>query len=142
MALDHQFSLVCVPIADILTARRKAQHDAFDEAIELARAALDNLTSSGEMIWRGLATSTLVESLLGCGADGDIAEAQAAIDRLTAVPTDPGFVMHELPLLRMRAQLAGAQGDEASYRDYRDRYLKMATNLGFQGHMTWAEAML
>jgi len=67
---------------------------------------------------------------------------QAAIDTLAAVPTDPGFVMHELPLLRMRALLARAHGDEDGYRDYRDLYRKMATDLGFEGHMKWAEAML
>ena len=142
MALDHQFSLVCVPIVDIHTARRKAQHAAFDDAVGLARAALDNLTTSGEMIWRGLASSTLVESLLGRGADGDVTEARSVIERLAATPTDPGFVLHELPLLRMRALLARVQGEHDSYRDYRDRYRKMATNLGFQGHMKWAEAML
>ncbi|WP_255605630.1 hypothetical protein [Mycolicibacterium xanthum] len=41
----------------------------------------------------------------------------------------------------MRALLTRAQGDDASYRDYRDRYLAMATSLGFEGHMQWAEAM-
>ena len=112
----------------------------FDGAIELARAALDNLLPPATCVGRGLATTTLVESLLLRGADGDIAEAQAAIDTLAAVPTDPGFVMFELPLLRMRALLARAQGDEDGYRDYRDRYRTMATDLGFEGHMQWAEA--
>jgi hypothetical protein len=27
------------------------------------------------------------------------------------------------------------------YTDYRDRYRKMAAELGFEGHMAWAEAM-
>ena len=49
--------------------------------------------------------------------------------------------MHELPLLRMRALLAQAQGYNDAYRDYRDRYRTMATDLGFEGHMKWAEAM-
>ena len=93
------------------------------------------------MLWRGLATATLVESLLLRDGDGDIAQAHAAIERLAAVPTDPGFVLHELPLLRMRALLARAQGIEDSYREYRDRYRKMASVLGFQGHMKWAQAM-
>ena len=75
----------------------------------------------------GVATTTLVESLLRRGADGDIAEARAAIDTLAAVPTDPGYVLHELPLLRMRALLARAQGDEDGYRDFADRYRTMAT---------------
>ena len=39
------------------------------------------------------------------------------------------------------AFLARAHGDEAVYRDYRDRYRAMATSLGFEGHMKWAEAM-
>jgi hypothetical protein len=30
---------------------------------------------------------------------------------------------------------------EAAYRDYRDRYRALATSLGFEGHMNWAEAM-
>ena len=41
----------------------------------------------------------------------------------------------------MRALLARAHGDEATYRVYRDRYRDMATSLGFEGHMKWAEAM-
>jgi hypothetical protein len=37
--------------------------------------------------------------------------------------------------------LARAQGDDTGYRDYRDRYRDMATSLGFEGHIAWAEAM-
>ena len=33
-------------------------------------------------------------------------------------------------LLRLRALLAHAHGDETGYRDYRDRYRAMATSLG------------
>ena len=49
--------------------------------------------------------------------------------------------MHEVPLLRLRALLARAHGDETAYRDYRDRYRDMAKTLGFEGHIAWAEAM-
>ncbi len=38
--------------------------------------------------------------------------AAAAIERLAAVPTDPGFVLNEIPLPRMRALLARAHGGE------------------------------
>jgi hypothetical protein len=41
----------------------------------------------------------------------------------------------------LRALLARAQGDETSYRDYRDGYRTIATRLGFEGHRAWAEAM-
>jgi hypothetical protein len=39
----------------------------------------------------------------------------------------------------LRVLLAQAHGDENAYHDYRDR--TMATELGFEGHMKWAEAM-
>jgi hypothetical protein len=50
-------------------------------------------------------------------------------------------VIREIWLLRLRALLAQARADEAAYRDYRDRYRAMAIELGFEGHMEWAEAM-
>jgi hypothetical protein len=43
--------------------------------------------------------------------------------------------MRDIWLLRLRALLSRAQGDDASYRDCRDRYRAMATSLGFEGHM-------
>jgi hypothetical protein len=50
-------------------------------------------------------------------------------------------VIREIWLLWLRALLARAHGDEAAYRDYRDRYRDMAKTLGFEGHMSWAETM-
>jgi adenylate cyclase len=73
--------------------------------------------------------------------DRRLEAAQATIDRLAAVPTDPGFVLHEVWLLRLRPLLARARADETTYRNYRDRYRAMATSLGFEGHIAWAEAM-
>ena len=70
-----------------------------------------------------------------------MAEAEAAIERLADAPADDGLVIRDIWLLRLRALLARARGDEAAYRDYRDRYRDMATSLGFKGHMRWAEAM-
>jgi len=57
------------------------------------------------------------------------------------VPVDVGFVLYEVPLQRMRMLLARAHGDEAGYREFRDRYRDMAKTLGFEGHIAWAEAM-
>ena len=82
-----------------------------------------------------------METLLDRGAERDVAEAEAAIERLAAAPADEGLVILDVWLLRLRALLARAHGDEASYRDYRDRYRELATSLGFEGHMAWAEAM-
>ena len=54
-----------------------------------------------------------------------------------------GLVIREIWLLRSRVLLARARahGDEAAYRDYRDRYRAMAESLGFEGHIDWARAM-
>jgi adenylate cyclase len=106
----------------------------------LARTVVDDLLNSGGCIWTTLAISVLVEALLQRGDDGDLDEAASAIDQLAAVPTNPGFVLNEISLLRLRALLAHARGEEAAYRDHRDRYRAMATSLGFEGHIKWAAA--
>jgi hypothetical protein len=93
------------------------------------------------MITRGEATRVLVEALLQRGTNADLAEAQAAIDRLAAVSTDPGFVLFEIPLLRLRALMARANDDELGYRDFADRYLLRANEVGHEGHMAMAGAM-
>ena len=79
--------------------------------------------------------------MLERGAEGDAAEAEAAIARLATAATDDGLVVRDILLLRLRALLARAHGDETGYRDHRDRYRDMAKTLGFEGHIAWAEAM-
>jgi len=140
-AVQQRFALQIVPVVDIHLAAEKVRSGDLDGAIELARAVVEDLFDSGGAVWTALAVNVLVEALLRRGSDGDLAEAQAAIDRLAAVPTDPGFVLHEIFLLRLRALLARARGDAAGYRDYRDRYRKLATELGFEGHIALAEAL-
>ena len=106
------------------------------------RAAVDHMVREGQLLgWGVPATGVLVETLLDRGAEGDVAEAEAAIDRLAAAPADEGLVIRDIWLLRLRALLARARGDEAAYREYRDRYRDMAKTLGFEGHIAWAEAM-
>ena len=137
----RQRNLVYATMADIRIAELIAEAGEVQGAIESARSVVDRLFENGEMFLRGAASSALVESLLRRGSDTDVQEAAAAIERLAAVPTDPGFVLNEIPLLRMRALLARAHGDDVAYRDHRHRYRAMATSLGFEGHMKWAEAM-
>ena len=130
-----------LPIINVYSAREIARRGDRDEAVPLVRAAVDQLFREGQLGWGVPATGVLVETLLDRGADADVAEAEAAIERLAAAPTDEGLVVGEVWLLRMRALLARAHRDEAAYRDYRDRYRELATSLGFEGHMKWAEAM-
>lgn len=139
-ALRHGDRLA-VTMADVQIAESKSHTGDNDAAIEIARATVEHLFDCGKVIFLGAASTVLAESLVRRGTAQDLLEAQTVIDRLTACPVDAGFVLHELPLLRLRALLARAHGHDASYRDYRDRYRARATSLGFEGHMKWAEAM-
>ncbi|MGH3677720.1 MAG: ATP-binding protein [Mycobacterium sp.] len=125
----------------IETAKERARLGDLEGAIALGRETAEFLFASGDAITRGPAVSVLVESLLRRGTEADIDEAEAAIGRLATVPTDPGFVLYELPLLRLRALLARAHGDETGYRDFAGKYRTMANDLGFEGHMALAEMM-
>src|SRR4029077_20299614 len=84
----------------------------------------------------------LVETLLDRGTEGDVAEAQTAIDRLANLPADERLAVRDIWLLRLRALLARARGDDVAYRDLVNRYRAMAESLGFEGHIAWAEAMI
>jgi hypothetical protein len=129
-------------LINVYVARERARRGDRDEAIPLMFAAVDQLVREGQLLLYGpAATGVLVETLLDRGAEGDVAEAEATIERLAAAPADEGLVMRDIWLLRLRALLSKVHGDESSYRDYRDRYRAMATSLGFEGHMKWAEAM-
>jgi adenylate cyclase len=139
--LGQAFTLTVAPIIDSYIAREKARDGDLEGAIELARATVNDLSTSERCIYNAFGVTALVEVLLQRGGQRDVEDAQAAIDWLAAVPTDEGYVVNEITLLRLRALLARAKGDQAAYRDYRDRYRKMANELGFEGHMAWAEAM-
>src|SRR5262249_35134215 len=124
-----------VPIAEVYSARESARRGDHDEAIPLMRAAVNYLFREGRLLVYGVpATGVLVETLLDRGADGDVAEAEAAIERLAVAPADDGLVIRDVWLLRLRALLSRARGDTAAYTDFRDRYRDMATSLGFEGH--------
>ena len=135
--------LLCdLPFVNVYLARERARRGDRDDAIPLMRAAVDHLFREGQLlVWGIPATRVLVETLLDRGADGDVAEAEAAIERLAAAPADEGLVIRDIWLLRLRALLARAHGDAAAYAHLRDRYRDMARSLGFEGHIAWAEAM-
>ena len=139
--LRHGYADNIVRTVDTEIAKEKARTGDVDGAIELARAVVDYTFDAGDALSLGEAVRVLVESLLQRGTSADLTEAQAAIDRLAAEPTDPGFVLFEVPLLRLRALLARAHGDAATYAQFRDRYRDMAKTLGFEGHIALAEAM-
>ena len=142
MVLRTGQALGALPLLTAYSERERARRGDHDEAIPLMRAAVDHLFREGQLLSLGVPTTgVLVQTLLDRGTDADVAEAQAAIERLAAAPAEEGLVIRDIWLLRLRALLSKAHGDDVAYRDYRDRYRAMAESLGFEGHIAWAEAM-
>ena len=89
--LRRGYILGDLPIVNMYLARESARRGDRDGAIPLMRAAVDHLVREGQLLQWGIpATGVLVETLLDRGADGDVAEAKAAIERLAAAPADDG----------------------------------------------------
>ncbi len=141
MIVNEQLIVTLRRMSDIEVARERARSGDLDGAIDLATTILVEQFDTGEMIFRGPATTVLVEALLSRGSAADIKDAELAIDRLAAVPTEPGFVLHELPLLRLRALLALARGDEPGYQQFLERFRAKASEADFEGYLAQAEAM-
>jgi class 3 adenylate cyclase len=136
------YNLGELPLVTVYLVRERARRGDRDGAMPLMRATVDHLFREGLLLAYGIpATGVLVETLLDRGAESDVAEAQAAIERFLAAPADEGLVIREVWLLRLNALLARACGDAAAYAQFRDRYRDMARTLGFEGHIAWAEAM-
>jgi adenylate cyclase len=141
MLVDEKLIVALRRMSDIEFARERARFGDLDGAIELTTRILDAQFGAGTMIFRGPATSVLVEALLSRGRPADIEGAQFAVDRLADVPTEPGFVLHELPVLRLRALLARARGDEPGYREFLHRFRATAQDADFEGCLAQADAM-
>jgi adenylate cyclase len=135
----ERFSHPMMPFVDIETARAKARSGDLDGAIEIARP---NVTvRPGEMGVFGPAVTVLVESLLRRGSDADIDEADEVVARLAAFSAKSDYVVYDVVLLRLRALIARAHGDESAYRELVDRYRAMAESFGYEGHIALAAAM-
>jgi class 3 adenylate cyclase len=140
--VSRGYLLSNLPSVDVYSARERARRGGRNNAILVMRAATDDLVREGQLLQWGIpATGVLVETLLDRGTESDVAEAEAAVERLATAPADEDLVIPDIWLLRLRALLARAQRDDAAYAHFRDRYGDMARTLGFEGHIAWAEAM-
>ena len=131
-----------VPLTEVAAARERARRGDRDAAIPVMRKAVDEMHQAGQLGYGVFGTGLLVETLLERGAEGDLAEAQEAFGRLADLSADEGSAILEVTLLRLRALLARARGDDVGYRDLASRYRAMAESLGFEGHIAWAAAMV
>ena len=130
-----------VHFGDVYIARERARRGDVDEWLPLMRSAVDGMFQIGQLGAYIPGAGVLVETLLARGGAGDLREAQATIERLVSAPLVEHSALRKIWLVRMQTLMAQAHGDEAAYREYRDRYRQMATSLGFEGHIAWAKAM-
>ena len=137
-----QHNLSELRLVNVYLARELARRGDHDEAIALMSAALDHMVREGQMLsWGTPATGVLVETLLDRGAEGDVAKAEAAVERLAVTPADDDLAIREIWLLRMRALIARARRDDVTYRNLVGEHRAMADSLGYEGHINWAATM-
>jgi class 3 adenylate cyclase len=141
MCVKKHFALNAVPGLEAFAAYAKATRGDLDGAIVQLRSAADDAFRTGNFavaIWVSL---SLVETLVVRGGEGDVDTAEAAADRLAAALPEASGTHTALVLLRLRALVARARGDEPTYRALVERYRAMAASFGLEGSMAWAEAM-
>ena len=136
--LHEHWTLSEIPLIEAYIAWEQGRRGDLDGAIPATRAAVDDLFHAGQLAWCIPATAVFVETLLARGGEVDLQEAQTAIERLAAAPID--IVDQKIWVLRLRALLAGARGDEAAHRKLSRQYRAMATRLGRLGHMAMADS--
>jgi class 3 adenylate cyclase len=127
-----RFPKVAMPVVDPQIAREMARTGDLDGAVDLARSVFDEDFETGEMLWLWLAATVLVESLLDRRAEGDLQEARAVVDRLAASSLGPEYLLHELPVLRLRSLLAQAHGDAVAHQQFIDDFRAKAAAAGFE----------
>jgi hypothetical protein len=141
MCVRHTYFLIHLPVLDLYAVRDREPSDDFDHAVTSMRQAVDSLLKDGQVVQGIWGSAMLAEEVLKRGTADDLSLAHDTIENLANLADDVGGAVRDIWLLRLRALLAKARGDEDAYRGYRDRYREMATSLGFEGHMQWAEAM-
>ena len=131
-----------IPVTDLWAARETARRGDRDAAIAVMRQAVDELRQEGRpLLWR-LGHRRSGGDTAGAWRRGRSGRSPSGDPGLAALPADDGSAMREITLLRLRALLARARGDDVAYRDLASRYRAMAESLGFEGHIAWAEAMI
>ncbi|GFG53904.1 cyclase [Mycolicibacterium agri] len=95
-----------VPVAELWIARDRARRGERDAAIAAMREAVEELHHAGRFFYAIVGTAVFVETLLERDAEGDHAEAQRQVDRLTNLRAGYESAMLDTILLRLRALLA------------------------------------
>lgn len=130
-----------VPIADVFIGAEEARNGDRDVGIAVIRQGVDTLRHAGRLGYGVWGATVLVEALLDRRREGDVADADEAIDWLTELAAEQDSAMLDLMLVRLTAMRARAGGDGISYRTWAQRYRADAESLGFEAHIGAARAM-
>ena len=141
MCVDQRFYQSELPGFELHAARDRALRGDCEGAIPVIRRVVNEFFEAGQLAYGAVVTTYLVEALLDRGNEGDVTEAQGAIDRAAKLPPDESLVLRDVWLLRPRALVARARGDDDAYRELANRYGALAKSLGFEGHIAMAAAM-
>lgn len=141
LADTDRYARTEVPLIEIEEAARQARSGDLDHAIETAARVAAALIEVGTPLYLGSATTVLVTSLLARAVDDDVARARSAVNRMAASTAASTVGFHELPLLRLRALLARAEGDDIGYLRLAQRYRARAHERGYLGHILIADSM-
>lgn len=136
--VEKRFALNIVPLLNAYLAFGLADQGHEDLAVARLRVIADDMLRDGHLTNVEVTLSFLAEVLL---SQGHLDEAAEQIGRLTTVGHDLDWVTRDLIVLGLRTRLAKARGDGSGYRELRDRYRAMAADLGFEGHVQWANAL-
>src|SRR5262249_25012303 len=88
LCVKKQFPSSELPLIDAYLAYEKARDGDYDSALTQMRTSVDELSIQRRFVYQVGATEFLVEALLGRAAKGDLAEAEATVERLAAIPGD------------------------------------------------------
>lgn len=130
-----------VPLARMMVARECARRGDHDGAIPVMSDAVDQLLGAGRTGWSVCSIAILVETLLDRGAEDDLTFAGESVERLAGVAAAQSAAICDITLLRLRALLARAHGDDAGYGELADQYRATAEAHGYEGHIDWAASM-
>lgn len=125
-------------VLDLFHARELARDGHLDIAVDELRGAGIRVFQRGQFAHGVVATRFLVEALLQRDGTDDVPEADAAIERLASAGRDDLAVV-DVVVLRLRALLARARGDDVTFRASLSRCHERATALGFEGHAAMAQ---
>jgi adenylate cyclase len=129
-----------IPVMNAWIGRATCKQGDRQGGIALLRPAIDQIFEQGQFGYYVAASPFLVTELLG-GTPDELHEAASEFDRLASVQVLRGYAIYEVTLLRLRALLAQARGDEVAHREFAAHYLKQAEELGFELHIAWAKAL-